>query len=172
MIAADRPVMQALARSPDNGYGEVHSRCRPSAKSCSPTVPVQQTDLVVIYTLDLQQVLAEWYQHLAIFAAFAVLASTALLLTSSRAMKHAAREQAGLQVLLDETERRQRAEMALQQAAKLEALGRLTGGVAHDFNNLLAAVLGSLELALRRVQDARLIRHLTIAQQAAERGTG
>ncbi len=169
MIAADRPVMQALARSPDNGTGEVRSRYDHRRKLFAYRT-VQQTDLVVIYTLDLQQVLAEWYQHLAIFAAFAVLASTALLLTSSRAMKHAAREQAGLQVLLDETERRQRAEMALQQAAKLEALGRLTGGVAHDFNNLLAAVLGSLELALRRVQDARLIRHLTIAQQAAQRG--
>jgi two-component system NtrC family sensor kinase len=168
-IDADRPIMRALASSPDSGTGESRAQYDGREKLFAYRT-VHQSDLVVLYTLDLQQVLAEWYQHLVIFAAFAVLASIALLLTAGRAMEQAAREQAGLQVLLDETERRQRAEMALQQAAKLEALGRLTGGVAHDFNNLLAAVLGSLELALRRVQDARLTRQLTIAQQAAQRG--
>ncbi len=58
----------------------------------------------------------------------------------------------------------------LVQAQKLDAIGQLTGGIAHDFNNLLAAILGSLELALKRTDDPKQTRLLTVAQQAAERG--
>ncbi len=43
----------------------------------------------------------------------------------------------------DLTEYRQ-AQMALNQAQKLKAVGQLTGGIAHDFNNLLTVILGNL----------------------------
>src|SRR5215212_7560548 len=72
--------------------------------------------------------------------------------------------------LVDVTARK-RAEEALRQTQKIEAVGALTGGVAHDFNNLLMAVLGSLELLRKRLpDDPRSRRLLENAVQGAERG--
>jgi PAS domain S-box-containing protein len=65
----------------------------------------------------------------------------------------------------DVTEQR-RAEQALRQSQKMEALGQLTGGIAHDFNNLLQAVQGSFSLILRQSADAERVRDL--AQQGLQ----
>jgi PAS domain S-box-containing protein len=66
-----------------------------------------------------------------------------------------------------------RLEDQLRQAQKMEAVGRLAGGVAHDFNNLLTAIMGHADLLLAECGvNARVYADLAEIKRAAERAAG
>ena len=75
-------------------------------------------------------------------------------------------------IVRDISERR-RLQVQLQQAAKMEAVGRLAGGVAHDFNNLLNVIIGYSELMLERRDSGDFLeRGAREIHKAADRAAG
>jgi len=83
----------------------------------------------------------------------------------------------GFLILTQDVTERKRAEEEkgkledqLQQAQKMESVGRLAGGVAHDFNNMLGVIIGHAELALMRVEsDQQIHASLTEILKAGKR---
>jgi two-component system, cell cycle sensor histidine kinase and response regulator CckA len=69
-----------------------------------------------------------------------------------------------------ELKRRQELERQLLHSQRLEAVGRLAGGIAHEFNNLLSVIIGFSDLALRRLEPANgAIRDIEHVRHAAQR---
>ena len=109
----------------------------------------------------------------AVTAAVSVLTAVILwpLLPRALALPSPAHLQEANAALRDEMAQREKAENALVQSRKMEAVGQLTGGIAHDFNNLLQVVSGSLDLIAHRAGDDERIQHLAVAALGAvERG--
>jgi signal transduction histidine kinase len=73
-------------------------------------------------------------------------------------------------LLQQQIEERERTENELRQVQRLDAIGRLAGGLAHDFNNLLAIVLGQTERLAARTEDWESMRMVDSIKSAVERG--
>src|SRR2546430_423886 len=78
----------------------------------------------------------------------------------------------GFEMMAEDVTEQRTLERALQQAQKMETIGRLTSGIAHDFNNLLTVILAQSNLIAKALPDAppEVRRDLQELTDAARRG--
>lgn len=77
----------------------------------------------------------------------------------------------GMILIFSDVTRRKQAEKQYRQALKMDALGKLTGGVAHDYNNILGVIIGYCDLLNDDLKDQpEALNHVRIIHDSARRG--
>jgi two-component system NtrC family sensor kinase len=169
-LAPDSTVMRAVKEQPEEGVVSGTSGFDGQGRLFAYR-KMPGYNIYVVSGIPNEVIVGAWVKSLGSHLIFGLPATLAVIGLGLVALRRTRREAIAHTKLQHEVTRRERTELALQQALKMEAVGRLTGGIAHDFNNLLTAILGNVDLALRRVPegDDRLRRSLSAARQASER---
>jgi len=161
-LPAHGELMKAFRAHPAEGTLTVTSLIDGVSRRVS-YLKLPQLPAYVLAGLETAAIRDDWISQMSRHLIFGIPATGALIFVVGLALRRTRR-------LYEEAERRQVAEGALKHAQRLEALGRLTGGVAHDFNNLLMVVGGSARKLRRTNKDPAELQSLQMIETSVQKG--
>ncbi len=172
--ASDLPGSQPARMSlpqPDASDPATPTRLADGSEGLRAHRPLTPYPLTLTASIGLPAVLSGWYRQLLLLAALTFPTALGLATITRVAMQRTRRVMQFSHELMEQTTTRRRLEESLLQAQKLEAMGRLTGGVAHDFNNLLMTISNNLYLLKRLTPAAADSSQLAAIDRAVVVGT-